>query len=64
MARYVGVHVAVEVLETEGGFWCRACSLPSGWVQDVVVRYFDRMHFQRRAWCDECGGRRCVDQAK
>lgn len=64
MARHITVAVVVEALETEGGFWCRSCALPSGWIQAVVVRYADRMHFQQRAWCDECGSRSTIDTAK
>lgn len=64
MARHVTTHVVTEVLETEGGFWCRACALPSGWVQQVVVRLAGQMHFQSRPWCDECGGRSCVEMTK
>lgn len=57
MSRYITTSVVVEVLETEGGFWCTVCALPSVWVQAVVLRTGSRMLFQRRPWCDECGRR-------
>lgn len=60
MARYVTVHVVVEVLQNTGGHWCTACLLPSGWLQTVAVRCGDRMHLQQRPWCDECGRRDTV----
>lgn len=62
--RHVAVSVVVEALETSGGHWCRACLLPSGWIQAVVVRHASRMHFQLRGWCDECGRRDTIDWSK
>lgn len=64
MARHIITNVVVEELGHEGGFWCRVCALPSGWVMDVVVRAGSRMHFQRRPWCDECGRRDTVEWSK
>jgi hypothetical protein len=64
MARHITTSVVTETLAVEGGFWCRACALPSGWISEVVMRHATGMLYLRRPWCDECGRRDTLEMSK